>query len=566
MAIRAPNLKPVFANQAFLDICGMTFEECQRSSREDVLPAETLRLYDEIVRPALDNGVSWEGEYVIRTKSGRLRSVWGRFDPVEHSEYVISVMRDASASRRLRNALTQTERHLNFLTENTSDCLFRMRLSDAAYEYISPTAESITGYTQQEFYETNGLGGQILPPEWQPTFATWWQELLDGTNRYEYEFPITHKDGSIRWVNQRITTVKGDDGTPLAIEGIATDITDRRKVQDELITARKSLNFISSSTSDIFFRMTIPGGTYDYLSPSVERFSGYTLKEYEDNPLLIRQIVHPDWEGYFNETWEELCNGIVRPEYIFQYLHKSGETRWASQRIVLHKDDDGNPIAIEGIATDITLRKRAEEALRESENRFRILFEESPISLWEEDLTRLKAFFDELKKQGVTDFRKHFYSHPEDLGRCAECVDVVSVNKATLDLLRARSKEELLGNLDKVLTESSMAAFTEEMILLASGGCEYCGEITHRTLEGEEIWVVVHFIVPDGYKNSLSRVIVSLLDVTPENEPKKLSSNPNNGIAHWWKILRKALWSRERAPPSSSMKPWAIFPAIHATS
>ena len=154
-------------------------------------------------------------------------------------------------------------------------------------------------------------------------------------------------------------------------------------------------------------------------------------------------------------------------------------------------------------------------------SRFRTLFEDSPISLWEEDLTRLKAYFDELKAQGVTDFRKHFYDNPVDLRKCITLVEVVDINKATLDLLRARSKEELLGNLDKVLTDSSMAAFTEEMILLASGGCEYCGEITHRTLDGDIIWLIVHFTVPPEYKKTLSRVIVSLLDVTPRKRAEE---------------------------------------------
>ncbi len=657
MAIRAPSLRPIFANHAFTDFYGYEIAELQEVPAGGVLPEKTQKLYKETIIPAIEVGESWEGEYVIRTRAGRLHSVWGRFDPVQNCDgeltHVISVMRDSSSSRRLRNALNQTERHLNFLTENTSDCLFRMRLSDRGYDYISPAVESITGYSPQEFYEKSVLVRTLTPPEWREAVETWWQELVEGRNRYEYEWPLMHKDGSLRWVNQRITIVTDDNDLPIAVEGIATDVTDRREVQDELAVAQKSLNFISSSTSDIFFRLTIPDGTYDYLSPSVERFSGYSVHDYEDNPLFIRQIFHPAWKEYFNETWEELCNGHVRSEYEFQYIHKSGDVRWANQRVVLEKDEDGNPVAIEGIATDVTERKRAEEALKESEakyrllietledviwamdndynylyvspsiesltgytpdeyramgleetmtpeslatvrkmsgkrreaeaqgvfdtvnrfeverlrkgggtvwvesiirrmlsangepvgylgisrdisprreaelamqeseNRFRVLFEESPISLWEEDLTRLKLFFDELKMQGVTDFRKYFYDHPEELGKCALLVDVVSVNKATLDLLGARDKEELLGNLDKVLTESSMAAFTEEMILLASGGCEYCGEITHRTLDGEEIWVVVHFLVPPEYQDTLSRVIVSLIDVTPRKRAEE---------------------------------------------
>lgn len=166
-------------------------------------------------------------------------------------------------------------------------------------------------------------------------------------------------------------------------------------------------------------------------------------------------------------------------------------------------------------------QKHINQELAYNESRFRTLFEDSPISLWEEDLTRLKKHFDDLKAQGVKDFRLFFYDHPEELAKCATLVDVVSVNKATLDLLRAKNKEDLLGNLDKVLTESSMEAFTEEMILLASGGCEYCGEITHMTLDGETIWVMVHFFVPPEYEKTLSRVIVSLIDVTPRKRAEQ---------------------------------------------
>jgi PAS domain S-box-containing protein len=208
----------------------------------------------------------------------------------------------------------------------------------------------------------------------------------------------------------------------------------------------------------------------------------------------------------------------------------------------MHRDLHGHPIAIEGMASDVTEHMRTVEALKKSEARYRALFEDSPISLWEEDLTRLKTFFDTLRGQGVTDFRSHFAAHPEDLARCGSLVDVVAVNKATLTLLRARDKEDLLGNLDTVLTESSMEAFTEEMILLASGGYEYCGEITHRTLDGEIIWVVVHFSVPPEYRQTFSRVIVSLQDVTPrkraeqalmesEERYRALVENAQEGVA-----------------------------------
>ncbi|MFH1912975.1 MAG: PAS domain S-box protein [Pseudomonadota bacterium] len=546
MAIRDAALRPIFANQAFTGFYGYSLEDILEGRAEDILPGPPLALLSETLAPAMREGRSWEGEYAIRTASGRLFPVWGRFDPVFDDSgrltHVISIMRDASARLRLRNALTQSERHLRFLTENTRDCLFRLRLTDKRFDYISPAVESITGHPPQEFYEVPGLFERLVPADWAGVRDLWWNELLGGTCRHEYEFPVIHRNGSVRWINQRVTLHADPDGSAPAIEGILSDVTARHEAQEKLAVAQHSLNFIATSTSDIFFRMTIPDGTYDYLSPSVERFSGYSLHEYLSRPLFVRDVVHPDWQDYFRVVWDELCQGVVRPEYLFQFVHKSGEVRWARQRVVMHRDTSGAPVAVEGMASDATDYMNTVEALKKSEARFRALFEDSPISLWEEDLTRLKAHFDALRELGVTDFRRHFADHPEDLACCASLVEVVAVNKATLNLLRAGSKEDLLGRLDTVLTESSMQAFTEEMIILASGGFECCGEITHRTLDGEIIWVMVHFSVPPEYRQTLSRVIVSLQDVTPrkraeqalgesEERYRALVENAQEGVA-----------------------------------
>jgi len=655
VAIRDRELHPIFTNKAFTDLYGYSRDEIPGLRHDAVLLAETIKPYKREVLPFMMAGESWEGKYTIRRKGGTMLSVWGRFDPVFNDDgsltHVISFMQDISESALIRKALTQSEQHLNFLAENTSDCLFRIRLEDGHCDYISLSVQGILGYTPQELYDNPMMFMTFFPDGQREQAEIWWEEFCRGISRYDYEIPMVHKNGTRKLVHMRIKVVFDD--RPVAIEGILTDVTDRRNVEGALATAQKSLNFISNSSSDIFFRLRFPEGKYDYLSPSVESITGYTPEDYDDNPLFIRQIIPPEWQEWFQETWDEFMRGEVRPEYVFPYIHKSGEKRWVSQRVVLRCDEDGNTTAIEGITTDITERKRAEDAVRASEERFRFLtenitdviwtmdndfrftyatssaervwgysmealqgrslaelitpdsrdvlkdasrlradmeeagdysllnriemeiyhgrggtlwsesmvgrlmgedgepagyqgvtrdisqrreaaaeiarrearfrtlFEDSPISLWEEDLSELKVFFDSLKEQGVTDFRQYFFDNPDTLAKCATLVKVVDVNKATLELLGADSKEELFGSLEKILTESSMMAFTEEMLLIASGGREYCGEITHRTLDDEIIWVMVHFFVPDEYQETLSRVIVSLQDVTPRKKAEE---------------------------------------------
>ena len=91
--------------------------------------------------------------------------------------------------------------------------------------------------------------------------------------------------------------------------------------------------------------------------------------------------------------------------------------RWVSDRGFAIRDKDGRITRIVGIAQDITVRKQAEERLKASEERYRTLFEESPISLWEEDFSRVKAYLDNLKASGVEDFESYFKAQHEKKAR-----------------------------------------------------------------------------------------------------------------------------------------------------
>jgi signal transduction histidine kinase/HAMP domain-containing protein/ActR/RegA family two-component response regulator len=169
---------------------------------------------------------------------------------------------------------------------------------------------------------------------------------------------------------------------------------------------------------------------------------------------------------------------------------------------------------IGSLEQQIAEREQAERALRDSEDRYRSLFENSPIALLEEDFSQNKEYFDGLRKLGITDFRTYFENNAEAVSHCAKLVQVMDVNKATLDLLEAKDKDELLSGLPSIFTEDSLAAFREELIVLAEGGLRFESEVVQLTLAGEEKQVALQLSVTPGYEESLGKVIVSLLDIT----------------------------------------------------
>ena len=152
--------------------------------------------------------------------------------------------------------------------------------------------------------------------------------------------------------------------------------------------------------------------------------------------------------------------------------------------------------------------------LHESEQRYRMVFENSPVSIWEKDFSCGKDYFDDLRKSGITDFRGYFENNPEAVDHCAKLVQITNVNKATLDLLGAKDKDELLAAFPKIFTKDSLAMFREELITLAEGGLKFESEAVQRALTGEEKHVALQLIVAPGYEDTLGKVLVSLLDIT----------------------------------------------------
>jgi len=165
-------------------------------------------------------------------------------------------------------------------------------------------------------------------------------------------------------------------------------------------------------------------------------------------------------------------------------------------------------------ASIVLERRGAEEALQKSEQRYHMLFENSPISLWEEDFSDVIRYLDELKGKGIEDLRGYLDENPEELLKLAKRVRILDINETTLKMFKAESKEAFLSGLDKFFTPESFDVFMEEVITLAEGKTSFESEAVNQTLAGEKRNVMLRWSPAPGHEKDLSRVLVSMIDVT----------------------------------------------------
>jgi PAS domain S-box-containing protein len=165
---------------------------------------------------------------------------------------------------------------------------------------------------------------------------------------------------------------------------------------------------LADNAQDMVYRMSLPDGVYRYVSPASEQLTGYAPDDFYTNPVFIRKLIPPGWQNYFKNEWEALLKGDMKPFYEYQIIDRSGKTRWLNQRNVLVRDEYGQPVAIEGIVTDITERKRMEEALGQANRKLNLL---SSITRHDiiNQLTVLESYLDimELKLPDPS-FKKYF--------------------------------------------------------------------------------------------------------------------------------------------------------------
>ncbi len=270
-------------------------------------------------------------------------------------------------------------------------------------------------------------------------------------------------------------------------------------------------------------------GAFVDANPAFLELLGYSRRELLNDINVRKLYERPEERKVFQREIER--SGFVK-NYELKMRTRDGTALDCLLSGSVRKTAGGKIAGYQGVIRDITAEKQAQRDLRESEERYRMLFEDSPISLWEFDFSGVRNYIDRLRGRAVRKVRSYFQQNPEDFARCARLVKITNVNRATLELFQAGSFSALRKGIDGIFISDSFEVFREALIALAEDKRRAETEVIMQTLAGDKRQLVLRWFVVSGHQQSLKRVLASFIDVTDLKTMERERANLTSMLAH----------------------------------
>ncbi len=279
------------------------------------------------------------------------------------------------------------------------------------------------------------------------------------------------------------------------------------------------------------------------------RMLGYTSEEIKGVNAI--DISHPDDKRKGMEITSRLLDGDI-DNFTFEkrFFSKSGDIIWTNVTISPLWKKGEKPTAHIAIVEDITPKKEAEQQIRETEARFRSLFEDSPVALWEEDFSAVKKYLAQFSDLNAGNAKQWLASHPDEVKKCISLVRIIDVNNECLRLHQPKTKSEILAaNLNLLLDDESTEAFRKQLVAVVCGETSIAIDTQIKHLGEGNRDIHLQWSVMRGYEETLERIIISTEDVTAQKEAGRIIMESQQKIESLVNSIDGIVWECSTEPP-----------------
>jgi len=286
---------------------------------------------------------------------------------------VIGVATDITERNHAENALRESEERLRLLVEGVDVIVWEADATTWQFSFVSPQAETIVGYPIKQWTTEPDFWVHHIHPddrEWTVSFCS--AETAQGQD-HEFDYRMIAMDGRVVWLRDIVRVVTDSQGKASQLRGIMIDITERKRTEDALRDSEERFRKIFEEGP---LGMAIVGRDVKPIRANATlcQMLGYT--EEELSQLSFSEITHPDYADRDSALAQKLFAGEI-PSFKVEkrYIKKNGEILPVMLVASAMRDREGAITHSLGMMEDISERKRAEEALRESEETLRSTIE-----------------------------------------------------------------------------------------------------------------------------------------------------------------------------------------------
>ena len=436
--LAANSRRLVETNPSFQRMLGYTAEEIRdlcvydfvAHPREDVdaTIARTLRARRRIV-----------GERKYRRKDGALLDVEVGVSVIslDGRDVICTIVRDVSERKEAERRLQKAESRYRTLVERIPATIYIQMPRTAGADsytvaYMSPQVEKILGHPPRKFEEDPAFWNNLVHPEDLGRMLDETVRTDDTGEPFVMEYRMLHEDGEYRWIRDEAVLVSDERGNPSYWQGVFSDVTERKRAEEAMTRSEGRLRQIIETEPECVKVLGANGSLLEMNPAGLAMIEADSLEQVRGRSVY-RYIAPGHREAFVALTEKVLRGGSGTLE--FELIGLKGTRRWLDTHAVPLRDSEGRATGLLAITRDITERKRAEAALKESERLYRTVIEQATENIFLIDVETTRIV------ESNRAFREALGYSEEELHRMT-LYDIVAADRDSIDSNLRRTLEE----------------------------------------------------------------------------------------------------------------------------
>lgn len=389
---------------------------------------------------------------------------------------IASIIGNAVNRNKAEEEIRRTQKFLDSIVENIPDMLFVKDAEKLRFVRFNKAGEELLGYPREAIL---GKGDHDFFPKNEADFFNMKdREVLEGRKLVDIpEEPIKTRDKGLRILHTKKIPILNENGDPQYLLGISEDVTERKRAEEALKNAYKAREeleqIINQSEAIIFLWRNEEHWPVEFVSDNI-RLYGYSPQDWYSGKVKYADIIYPDdLSRVADEVKRYSEEGRTEFTQEYRVITRKGNVRWVDDRTLVRRDTSGNITHYQGLILDITERKKALEALKESEEKLRAVVE-----------TANQAIISANRKGGIIAWNQ---AAERMLGFTKEEV----IGKSPHILVPERLRERFSGGLERAMAKGQLANpnRTIESVGKRKDGTEFPVEISFTQWEsGGEVF------------------------------------------------------------------------------